>query len=144
MRAAKPDQVLGEERYGGGAGEDPPTVRAPPVAVLGARHAEDECHPVPGEKSARRPDEHVLAPGDDRDLENGTRPDGDEDLCDRETEVERDLPEHLQRHDHRREVQPRVADAREDDGIPQAAGREDSRNLLAVKRRRAHTGGPEQ
>ena len=64
--SARADHVLGQERHGRGRGEDPPAVHAPPVAVLGARHAEDERHAVAGEQRARRPHQHPLAPERDR------------------------------------------------------------------------------
>ena len=48
------------------AGEDPPAVHAPPVAVLGARDAEHERDAVPGQERARGPHQDVLAPERDR------------------------------------------------------------------------------
>ena len=108
---AELDQVLREQRDGGGAGEDPPAVHAPPVAVLRAGHAEDEGDAVSGQERARRPEDHVLAPERDPHLEHRAGQQRDEDLGDREAEVERHLPEDLQRDDHGREVEPRVADA---------------------------------
>ena len=121
--AAEADQVLGEERDGGGAGEDPPAVRAPPVPVLGARHAQDERDAVAGEERARRPDERSLPPEDDGDLEHRARHDRDQDLRDRETEVERDLPQYLQGDDHGGQVQARVAHARQHDRVVHASDR---------------------
>ena len=56
------------------------------------------------------------------DLEHGAREQRDEDLRDREAEVERRLPEHLQRDDHGREVQPRVAERRQQHGIRACRG----------------------
>ena len=44
----------------------------------------------------------------------------DEDLGDRQAEVERDLAEHLQRDDHGCEMQPRVADRRQQDRVLRA------------------------
>ncbi len=134
---AEPDHVLGQQRDGGRRREDPPPLRAPPVAVLCARHPEDECDAVPGEERARRPDEHVLPPSDDPDLEHGTGADRDEDLRDRETEVERDLAEDLERDDDRSQVQTRVANARQDDRIRLPTDREPApaakRGLLASR-----------
>ena len=129
------DQVLGQQRDGGGAREDPPAVHAPPVAVLGPRHAEDEGDAVSREQRARRPEDHVLAPEGDSHLEHCAGEQRDEDLGDREPEVERDLPEHLQRDDHGREVQSRVADARQQDRVLRAA---DPHGRLAGGRGRAH------
>ena len=108
VTAPEDDQVLREQRDGRGRREDPPAVRAPPVAVLGARHAEDEGDAVPGQQRARRPEDHVLAPERDPHLEHRAGQQRDQDLRDREPEVERDLPEDLQRDDHRGEVEPRV------------------------------------
>ena len=58
---AERDHVLREERHRGGAGEDPPAVRAPPVPVLGSRHAEDERDAVPRQERARGPHEDAAA-----------------------------------------------------------------------------------
>ena len=69
---------------GGGAGEDPRAVQAPPVAVLGPGHAEDEGDAVAGQQRARRPHDHVLAEEGDPELEHRARPERDEDLRDRE------------------------------------------------------------
>ena len=68
--AAVADHVLREQRDGGGGGEDPRAVQAPPVAVLRARHAQDEGDAVPGQQRARRPQDHVLLPERDPDLEH--------------------------------------------------------------------------
>ena len=121
----QPDHVLGEERDGRGAGEDPPAVQAPPVAVLRPGHAQDEGDAVPGDQRARRPHQHVLA------RRRRSRPraraqvrERDQDLGDRDPEVERDLAEHLQRDDHRGEVQPRVAQGRQHDRVRPAADRQ--------------------
>ena len=108
---AELDQVLREQRDGSRAGEDPPAVHAPPVAVLRPRHAEDEGDAVAGQERACRPEDHVLAPERDPHLEHGAGQQRDEDLGDREAELERHLPEDLQRDDHGREVEARVADA---------------------------------
>ena len=121
VAAPELDQVFRQQRDGSGAGEDPPAVHAPPVSVLGPRHAEDEGDAVTGEQSAGRPENHVLAPEGDAHLEHRTGQQRDEDLGDREAEVERHLPEHLQRDDHRREVKARVADRRQQDRIRPAA-----------------------
>jgi hypothetical protein len=121
---AEPDQVLRQQRHRCRPREDPPPLRAPPVAVLRTRHPEDECDAVPGEKRARRPDERVLASKDDPELEHGTGADGDEDLGDRETKVERNLAEDLERDDDCSQVQPRIASARQDDRIRPPTRRE--------------------
>ena len=119
--SAEGDHVLREQGDGGRPGEDPPAVQAPPVAVLGPRHAEHERHAVPGQERARRPHDHALSPERDPDLEDRAREQRDEDLRDREVEVERRLPEDLQRHDHAREVQARVAQRRQQHGVRRAA-----------------------
>ena len=121
VRAAELDHVLREQRHGRGAREDPPAVHAPPVAVLGARDAEDERDAVPRQERARRPHQHVLAAERDRDLEHRARQHRDEDLRDREVEVEGRLPQDLQRDDHGREVQARVAHRREQHRVRRAA-----------------------
>src|SRR5262245_3807975 len=55
----------------------------------------------------------MLAPKGYADLEHRTGQERDEDLRDREIEVERHLAEHLQGDDHCGEVKPRVADRRQ-------------------------------
>ena len=107
--SANPDEVLRQQRDRRRPGEDPPAVHAPPVAVLGSGHAEDEGDAVSRQECARRPHDDALAEERDRDLEDPGDRERDEDLRDRQLEVERDLPEHLERDDHAREVEARVA-----------------------------------
>ena len=94
--SANPDEVLGEQRDRGRSREDPPAVHAPPVTMLGARHAQHEGDAVSGQEGTRRPHEHALAAERDRDLEDPGDRERDQDLRDRQLEVERDLPEYLQ------------------------------------------------
>ena len=108
---AELDHVLREQRHGRGAGEDPPAVQAPPVPVLRARHAQHERDAVPGQQRARRPHDHALAAERDPDLEHRAREQRDEDLGDREPEAERHLAKDLERDDHRRQVEARIAAA---------------------------------
>src|SRR5262245_13361276 len=117
MVPADAERVLRQQRDGCRAGEDPPTVRAPPVAVLGSRNPQYERDAVSRKQGARRPNEQVLPARDDPYFERRRRRDGDEDLGDREPEVERDLTEDLQRDDHGRQVQAWIATARENDRI---------------------------
>ena len=121
MAPAKLDQVLGEKRHGCCPREDPPAVHAPPVAVLGARHAEDEGDAVSGQERARGPHEHVLAPHGDPHFEHRARQQGDEDLRNREPELERHLSEHLQRDDHCGEMEPGIAPRRQQHGVLRAS-----------------------
>ena len=121
-RAAESDHVLREERDKAAVpAKIHPAVRAPPVPGLRPRHAQDEGDAVPGEERARRPDKHAVAPDDYGDFEERARHDRDQDLSDRQAEVERDLSQHVQRHDHRAEVEPRVAQAGKDDRIARPA-----------------------
>ena len=117
VRAAQPQQVLGEQRDRRRAGEYPPAAQAPPVAVLRSGDAQDERDAVSGQQRARRPHDDPLLPEDDRELEDGAHADRDEDLRDRQVEVERDLAEDLERDDDRGEVQPRVLEGRKNDRI---------------------------
>ena len=94
--AAPLEHVLREERDGRRPDEDPPAPQAPPVPVLGSRHAEDEGDAVAGEKGACGPHDDALAPEGDCDLEDSGRPEREEDLRDRELELEADLADHLQ------------------------------------------------
>ncbi len=50
------------------------------------------------------------------------RADRDEDLRDREVEVERDLTQDLERDDDRGQVQPGVLERRQDDRVPERSG----------------------
>ena len=85
--------------------------------MLGARDAQDEGDAVSGQERARRPHDDPLLPEDDRELENRAHADRDEDLRDRQVEVERDLAEDLERDDDRGEMQPRVLEGRKNDRI---------------------------
>ena len=124
MTAAPLDHVLREQRDRSGPDVEPPAAEAPPVAVVRARDTEDERHAVPGQECTGGPHEHVLLPQGDSDLQHRARRDGEQDLRDREPEVERDLSEHLERRDHRREMEPRVAQLGQDDRVRPAPDRE--------------------
>ena len=132
---SNPDQVLREQCDRGGRREDPGAVHAPPVAVLGARHAEDEGDAVAGQEGARGPHEHALGSERDRDLEDRGREERDEDLRDRQLEVEGDLAEDLQRDDHACEMQPRIAHRRQQHRVVRAP---DPYRRAAGEGRRAH------
>ena len=64
------------------------------------RDAQDEGDAVAGQQRAGRPHDHVLPPRGDPDLEHGAGEQRDEDLRDRQLEVEGDLAEDLQGDDH--------------------------------------------
>ena len=115
------DHVLREDRHRGRAGEDPPALHAPPVAVLGAGNAQDEGDAVARQERARRPHDHALAAERDRELDHRAGEERDEDLGDRELEVERRLAQDLQRDDDGREVQARVANRRQQDRVRRPA-----------------------
>ena len=121
MPTADADHVLREQPASRGQGVDPPPVQAPPVAVLRPGDAEHERDPVAGEHRARGPHQHVPTPEGDRHLEHGAGADRDQDLGDRQVEVERDLTEHLERDDHRGEVEPRIGQLRQQDRVGAAA-----------------------
>ena len=118
------DHVLREQRAAGDRHVQPPVAEAPPVAVLHARDAKHERDAVAREQGARRPHDHPLRAERDRDLEHRAGAERHQDLRDREPEVERDLPEHLQRRDRRRQVEAGVAQLREDDRIRRPADRD--------------------
>ena len=104
------------------------------VPALGGR-----SDAVPREQRARRPHQHALAPKRDRDLEHRAGEQRDEDLRDREVEVERRLPEDLERDDDAREVQARIAERRQQHGIRGAA--DPHRRPPRGEGRRAHRAG---
>ncbi len=108
------NQVLREQPDRSRAGEDPPAVEAPPVAVLGSVDPQNERNAVAGDERARRPHDHAVAEERDRELEQACGSDRDQNLRDREVEPERDLPENVQRDDDRGEVQPRIANRRQE------------------------------
>ena len=119
----KLDHVLREQRDGGRAGEDPPAVQAPPVAVLGPGHAQDEGDAVPGQHRARRPHQHVLA----RRTRSRPRARAQVPIAIRIWAIESrksnaTWPSDLQRDDHRGEVQPRVAQRRQQDRVRPCRG----------------------
>ncbi len=122
--APERDDVLREQREGGGAGEDPPAPHRPPVAVERAGNTQHEGHAVPRQHRARGPKEHVLPPHRDPDLQRRAGQDCDQDLGDRNAEVEAHLSDHLQRDDRRREVEPRIADLRQQHRIGATANRQ--------------------
>ena len=77
--------------------------------------------------TSRIPDalkQDVPAAQGDRDLEHRARRERDEDLRDRELKMESNLPDHLERRDRGREMQPWVAQFRQDDRILCASNRE--------------------
>ena len=134
---ANPDHVLGENRYRGRGGEDPPAVEAPPVTVRRARHAEDEGDAVPGQERARGPHDHALLVKGDRELDHRACRERDEDLGDRELEAEGGLPQDLERDDHERQVEPRVAYLRQQDRVLRAANPQ-RRSCRTGQGRRVH------
>ena len=118
------DHVLREKRDGRRSGEDPRAVQAPPVAVLRSGHAQDEGDAVAREERARGPHEDLMAKERDSDLEDGARPQGYEDLRDRQVEAERRLPEHLQRDDHGGEMKSWIADRRQQNRVLRSPDRQ--------------------
>ena len=66
----------------------------------------------------------MLLPEGDPDLDHGAGEQRDEDLRDRQLEVEGDLPEDLERDDHRGQVQPRVAQLGQQDRVGPASNDE--------------------
>ncbi len=133
--SSNPDEVLREQSDRGRRREDPGAVHAPPVAVLGAGHTKDEGDAVAGQEGARGPHEHALGSERDRDLEDRGREERNEDLRDRQLEVEGHLAEDLQRDDHACEMQPRVAHRRQQHRVVRAP---DPYRRAAGEGRRAH------
>ena len=82
---------------------------------------QDERDAAAGEHRAGRPDEGAALPEGDRDLEDGAGQDRRQDLRDADAEVQPDLAEDVDRDDHRRDMQARVADARQDERVGGAA-----------------------
>src|SRR5207248_3086335 len=93
--AAPLDDVLREERDRGRADIDPPAAQAPPVSVGRSGDAEDEGDAVSGEQRARRPENDALREQRNRYFEDRRRADREQDLGDRELEVEAELSDHL-------------------------------------------------
>ena len=106
-------------------------MRAPPLAVESAWHAEDERRAVAGEQAARRPqDDPVLNEGDD-ELDQRADRQADQDLGDREPEIQHCLAQQLEGQQDRRDVEPRVAEAGQQDGI--VAAKEPHAPALALR-----------
>ena len=117
MPALEADEVLREERHRRRRGEDPPAVHAPPVAVLRARHAQDEGDPVSRQERARRPQEdpwrkNAIPTSSRAHVPSETRIWAIERL-----NPNNGLPEHLQRDDHHGEMQARIPDRGQQDGV---------------------------
>src|SRR4029077_17665731 len=72
----------------------------------------------------RGPHQHVLLAERDRHLEHRAREQRDEDLRDREAEMEGRLAEYLKCRDHGRQMEPRIAQLRQYHWIGRAANRE--------------------
>jgi hypothetical protein len=89
-----------------------------------AGHTQDERDAVAGQRCARRPHENVLGAHRDRDLEHGSSADREQDLGDREVEVEADLTDDLERNDHGGQMEARVAKLRQQNRVRPAADRE--------------------
>src|SRR5262249_49619271 len=73
---------------------------------------------------ARGPEDHLLAPEGDRDLEDSAGGQREKDLGDRDAEVEPDLPDHLERRDRRGQMQARITQLRQEDGGTPAPDRD--------------------
>ena len=88
----------------------------------GAGDAEDEGDAVAGQQRARRPHDHVLAAGRRSRTRAPPQVPSDTRICAIESwKSNADLPDHLQRDDHRREVQARVAQLRQQHRVRRAA-----------------------
>ena len=90
-----------------------------PCSVPGTRRT--NATPFPVRRALAGHMSTLLAAERDRDLEDPGDGERDEDLRDRQLEVERDLPEDLQRDDHPCEMEARVAQRRQQDGVVRAS-----------------------
>src|SRR5205809_5204045 len=86
-------------------------MRAPPLAVQRPGHAEDERRAVAGEQAAGRPQDHLVLEKGDAELDQRADREADEDLGDREAEVEDCLAQGLQGEQDGGDVQAWVAEA---------------------------------
>ena len=124
VRAAVADDVLGQQRQTGDGGEDVPGVGVPGLVRRRPDDAQDQRDAAAGEHRAGRPDEGPALAEGQRDLDDRAGQDRRQDLRDADPEVEADLAEDVDRDDHRRDVQPRIADARQDERVRAAADRQ--------------------
>ena len=92
-------------------------VGVPRVVGRGADDAQDQGHAAAGEHRARRPDERLARAEREGDLDDRGRQDRRQDLGHADAEVQPDLAEDVDRDDHRGDVQPRVADVRQDQRV---------------------------
>ena len=111
VAALPADQVLGRHRDGDHGDKDPDPVHAPPLAVQRPWHAEDERRAVAGEQTAGRPQDHLVLEEADAELDQRADREADQDLGDREPEVEHCLAQGLQREEDRGDVEAWVANA---------------------------------
>ena len=122
--AAVLDDVLREQRQARDDREDVPVAGVPGLVLWRPDDAQDQGHAAAGEHRARRPDERATLTESDRDLEDRAGQDRREDLGHADLEVQADLAEDVDRDDHGRDVQARIADARQEQRIARAAQRE--------------------
>ena len=117
------EHVLREQRDGGRAGEDPPAAQCSTsrrARVPGTRRT--NATPLPVSSALAGQSRTCCRRNAIATSSTAHVSERDEDLRDREPEVEADLPDHLQRGDRRREVQPRVAELRQQDRIGRDRG----------------------
>ena len=96
---------------------DPEPVGRPPVAVLRPGDPHDERDPVPRQERACGPDDRLLLPERDHELDQPAREDRREDLREREPEVELGHPQHVEDEERRRDVKARVLRRRQNHRI---------------------------
>ena len=124
VRPVVVDDVLGEERERGDDREDVPGVGVPRVVRRRPDDAQDEGDAAPGEHRAGRPDEGAARAEGEGDLDDRGGQDRGEDLRDAHPEAQAGLPQDVDRDDHGRDVQPRIADVRQDQRVAGLAERE--------------------
>ena len=117
VRTAVADDVLRQEREAGDDREHVPGVRVPRVVRRRPDDAQDEGDAAAGQHRARRPDERAGLPEGQDDLDDRAGQDRREDLRHAHLEVQPDLPEDVDRDDDRGDMQPRIADVRQDQRV---------------------------
>jgi len=113
-------------REGGNAGEHVPRTWVPRVIRRRADDTEDQGNPAARQHRAGRPDEGPGLPESQRDLDDEAGQDRRQDLRHAHPEVQPNLAEDVDGDDDRRDVQPRIPDARQDQRVWRAADRERS------------------
>ncbi len=117
VRPAVLDDVLGQQRDARHRGEDVPAEGVPRVVGRRADDSHDQGHAAAGEHRAGGPHERARLPEGEGDLDHRAGQHRGHDLGHGQLEAQHRLTQQVDGQDHRRDVEPRVADAGQDQGV---------------------------